>query len=73
MRPVFLTEEGPEQVRFHFLLPRQKVGFTRFILEGYEGLGVQTSSPGSDRVTWTVPVQGRREAETLLHELLRQF
>jgi hypothetical protein len=60
-------------VRLHFFLPRRQVATARFILEGYDHLGVQTSAPGSSRVVWTVPVALRADAESLLGSILSQM
>ncbi len=60
-------------VRLHFFVPRRSVSFTRFILEGYDHLGVQTSDPGSSHVTWTVPAALRGDAEHLLADLLTKI
>lgn len=60
-------------VRLHFFLPRRQVATARFILEGYDHLGVQTSAPGSSQVTWTVPAPLRSDAESLLGSLLSRM
>jgi len=60
-------------VRLHFFVPRRSVSYTRFILEGYDHLGVQSSAPGSSHVTWTVPVALRTDAEQLLTDLLTRL
>jgi len=60
-------------VRLHFFVPRRSVSFTRFILEGYDHLGVQSSDPGSSHVTWTVPAALRTDAEHLLADLLTRL
>jgi hypothetical protein len=49
------------------------VATTRFILEGYDHLGVQTSAAGSSHVTWTVPVPLRSDAESLLTSILSRM
>jgi len=65
--------DAAELVRLHFFVPRHAVSYTRFILEGYDHLGVQTSAPGSSHVTWTVPAALRADAEQLLSELLNKL
>jgi len=65
------TAEG--LVRLNFFLPRRQVATARFILEGYDHLGVQTSAPGSSRVVWTVPAALRADAESLLGSLLSRL
>jgi hypothetical protein len=65
--------ESDQLVRLHFFVPRAAVSTTRFILEGYDHLGVQTSAPGSSRVTWTVPAALRPDAEALLADLLTRL
>jgi hypothetical protein len=66
----YTVEAQADLVRLHFFVPRHAVATTRFILEGYDHLGVQTSHPGSSRVTWTVPAALRADAEQLLADLL---
>jgi len=72
--PFTVESVGSDQlVRLHFFVPRAAVSTTRFILEGYDHLGVQTSEPGSSRVTWTVPTDLRADAEALLADLLTRL
>jgi hypothetical protein len=66
------TNEG-DLVRFEFFLPRDKIGLSHFILEGHDGLGVQTTEPGSDKVTWIVLKCVRNEAFDLLNHLLEEI
>lgn len=69
--PAYTVDTADEGlVRLHFFLPRRQVAAARFILEGYDHLGVQTSAPGSSRVTWTVPAGLRADAESLLGSIL---
>lgn len=72
--PFTVESVGSDQlVRLHFFVPRAAVSTTRFILEGYDHLGVQTSEPGSSHVTWTVPAALRADAEALLADLLTRL
>ncbi len=57
-------------VEFHFFLPQERIGYARFILEGYDNLGTQTSVPDSSRVVWTIPADLQEEAERLLECLM---
>lgn len=72
--PAYTVDTSAEGlVRLHFFIPRRAVATTRFILEGYDHLGVQTSAPGSSHVTWTVPAPLRSDAESLLSSLLSRM
>lgn len=65
------VEECGDMVKFHFFLPQERIGYARFILEGYDHLGTQTSNAGSSHVIWTVPIGMRTEAEHLLEYIVK--
>lgn len=65
-----MREEKNGMTVFHFYLPLEKIAYARFILEGYDNMGHQTSSPGSSHVVWTVPADFAGDAENLLNHLL---
>ena len=50
-------------------VPRAEISYLRFLLEAYDGLGVQVSESGSSLVTWFVPPSRRAEARALLEAL----
>ena len=62
------TVEGSETWRFR--VPREQIGYVRFLLEAYEGLAQLTSEPGQAEVQWTVPA-GQRDAAAALALALR--
>lgn len=73
MNAGYRVEERGGLVEFHFFLPPERIGYARFILEGYDNLGIQTSAPGSSCVVWTVPACLRRDAETLLGQVMKDL
>jgi Domain of unknown function (DUF4911) len=58
---------------YNFRLPKRQIGLVRFILEGYDGLGTQTTSPNSEIVTWIIPCSRQEEAEDLLIDILKHY
>ena len=50
-------------------IPKEHIFYVRFLLEGYEGLAVQSSQPKSPIVTWLVPDGLVDEAVALLESL----
>ncbi len=52
-----------------FRVSRREVAYLRFLLEGYDGLGIQTSDAGSNLVTWRLPPSRAAEADALLAAL----
>jgi hypothetical protein len=50
-------------------IPQSEIGYVRFVLEGHEGLAIQTSPPRSNIVTWEVPRSRLDEALQLLDAL----
>lgn len=61
------TPEASETWRFR--LPKEHIGYVRFLLEAYEGIAQLTSQPGQAEVQWTVPVGQREAAAELAHAL----
>ena len=64
-------EQRGDMVEFHFFLPQERIGYARFILEGYDNLGNQTSDAGSSHVVWSVPAALREDAENLLMQIMQ--
>lgn len=58
----------------HFLIPRNEIGYLRFILEGYDGLAFSRSLDGrSGLVEIAYPPSRRREAEALIAALAEEI
>lgn len=55
-----------------FWVPKDQIFYVRFLLEGYEGLTVQSSEPGSSVVTWEIPEGLLSEAEALAEALAEE-
>ncbi|MBU1537329.1 DUF4911 domain-containing protein [Myxococcota bacterium] len=71
--PELLRHEEGEMVQLSFFLPREHMGYTKFILEGYDNLAIQTSTPGSTMVIWHTTRSRESEALALLVHLLSEF
>jgi Domain of unknown function (DUF4911) len=67
--PIEIDKTG-EMSTFKFFTEKSQIGYFRFILEGYDGLGIQSTLPGSTLITWTVPKSRHNEAQSLLEHLL---
>ncbi|MBN2724072.1 MAG: DUF4911 domain-containing protein [Deltaproteobacteria bacterium] len=65
-----IKKVGNDITRMDFTVPREKIGYYRFILESYEGMGVQTTKRGSSIVSWSVPNSMMSEARSLLDGLI---
>jgi len=72
MTGILRTEEGG-MVRLAFFLPKDQVGYARFILEAYDNLAIQTTAPGSTLVEWHMPADSEAEARALLDALLKEI
>ncbi|MGM0596352.1 MAG: hypothetical protein ACQES9_04870 [Myxococcota bacterium] len=59
-------------VEFRFILPLDQIGYFKFILEGYEEFGYQSSKKQSEIVTWTVLEDFQQPAFKLLTAILSQ-
>jgi hypothetical protein len=57
-------------VEYRFFLPRDKIGYFKFILEGYEEFGYQSSKKHSEIVTWKVLENFQGPAHDLLTAML---
>jgi hypothetical protein len=57
------TEPG-KTVTLRFRVEKSQIAYVRFVLEGYEGLAIQSSDPKSSLISWEVPA-------SLLDEALR--
>ena len=55
-----------------YWVPKDQIFYVRFLLEGYEGLTVQSSEPGSSVVTWEIPEGLVSEAEALAEALAEE-
>jgi hypothetical protein len=56
--------------KLYFLLPRSEIGFLRFILESYDGLGfARTLDPRQGLVEIAFPASRRLDVERLLGAL----
>ncbi len=58
---------------WRFRVPLRDLAYLRFLLEAYEGLGIQTSNAGSNLVTWHLPPSRIKEAEALLASLAEEI
>lgn len=65
---IHTTVEASET--WHFRVPREHIGYVRFLLEAYEGIAQISSQPGQAEVQWTIPA-GQREAAAALARALR--
>ena len=54
-------------------VPRAEISYLRFLLEAYDGLGMQVSESGSSLVTWLVPPSRKDEAHALLEALREEL
>jgi hypothetical protein len=56
-------------VSFQYRVPISEIAYVRFILEGYEGLAVQSSEKSNGRITWETTVCQVNEAHALARAL----
>ena len=61
---------GEDLIEYRFILPRDKIAYFKFILEGYEEFGYQSSKKRSEVVTWTVLADFQQQAQELLKAIL---
>ena len=59
-------------LHYRFRIPKNQIAYSRFILESYEGFGIQSTEAGSDVVTWSFPESRKEEVESLLQALLNR-
>jgi hypothetical protein len=52
-----------------YWIPKDQIFYVKFLLEGYEGMVIQTSQPGSPVVSWEIPEGLATEAEALAEAL----
>ncbi len=58
----------------YFRLPRQEIGYLRFILESYDGLAfVRTLDPQEALVEIAFPASRRQDADALLRALVEEL
>jgi len=66
-----VSEDGSQ--RWRFRLPRDEIGYVRFIVEAYGGVVQMTSRAGRGEVTWIVPESRVDEARELARALAAEI
>lgn len=66
---ILSIEHSDDITRITFSAPKEKIAYYRFILESYDNLGIQTTSPGSNIITWNIPQSQLHDAKQLLENM----
>ena len=60
-------------IRRYFRVPREEIGYLRFLVEAYEGLAQITAAPGRAEVEWIIPEELAEQADELCRVLAKEI